>query len=87
MAEKCRKCGEPLRISETQEKKYVFGGEEETILRKLYECTNPDCENFKRYSEPDCKHEFENKDYGKYMFEHCHFCIKCGYFVCVDSSG
>lgn len=85
--QKCKICGKELKLVETQEKDYTFGGEKETVIRKLYECDNPKCDNYGQYSEPDCDHDFGNKDYGRYAFEHCYYCVKCGYFVCYDSSG
>ena len=85
--QKCRECGGDLIVSEEQKKTFNFRDGEQTIIRKLYQCTNPECENYQHYAVPDCKHDFGNRDYGQYMFEHCYFCVKCGYFVCYDSSG
>ena len=86
--QKCRECKAELKEVEEQEKTFNYrDGSTETIIRKIYHCTNPECEDYERFAVPDCEHDFGNRDYGKYMFEHCYFCSKCGYFVCYDSSG
>lgn len=85
---KCKKCKKQLKIVEKQKKEYNFrNGSKEVIVRNIYNCTNPDCEDYQRFAYPDCEHEFNNKDYGGRMFEHCYYCPICGYFYCVDSSG
>lgn len=93
---KCKKCGMELEIEPTTfearfRNRKTGEIETETYTRNRYRCDNPDCEYHSTMdlavAEPECDHEYLNKDFGEYAFEHCHLCKKCGYFICVDSSG
>jgi hypothetical protein len=62
------------------------------FMEKRYYCKNPECKDYYKkhaefniFAEPVCEHE--TRDIGRYMFEHCYICLKCGNMKCYDSSG
>jgi hypothetical protein len=88
MMAKCKLCGMNLEVFDSKEEVHnMANGEKVTTLRKMYQCTNSNCANYNRYTEPDCEHDFGNMDFGAHAFEHCYYCSKCNYMVCYDSSG